>query len=76
MRSPLERKSDIVLFVANEASNDQTFYLTSANGRLRRSVSVKNGVGSVMKVSEADKKAFEKEKQFWLTHLSPSPARK
>ena len=72
----IENKNDIVLFVVDEGSNSQTLYLTSAQGRLRKMVSVKDGVGSVAKITEEDKKAFEKEKEFWLARLAPPRAPK
>ena len=69
-------KNDIVLFVVDEGLNNQTLYRTSAQGRLRKMVSVTNGVGSVGKITDEDKKAFEKEKQFWLARLAQPPAPK
>lgn len=59
-------KNDVVLFVVDETANDQTLYLTSAQGRLRKVVSVKAGVGAVSPITDKDRKAFEKEKQFWV----------
>src|SRR5438270_357953 len=38
-------KNDVVLFVVNEATNDQTLYLASRVGMLREVVTVKAGVG-------------------------------
>ena len=67
-------KNDIVLFVVDEAANDQTLYLTSPQGTLRRVVSVKAGVGDVVRITEKDKIAFKKEKQFWVDRLVPSGA--
>ena len=67
-------KNDVVLFVANEAANNQTLYLTSKEGALRKVVIVKEGVGRVQKVTGEDRKAFEKEKQFWLDRLAPTGA--
>ena len=64
-------KNDVVLFVANEATNDQTLYLTSKEGVLRKVVTVKEGVGQAQKITGEDRKAFEKEKQFWLDRLAP-----
>jgi len=64
-------KDDVVLFVVNETRNDQTLYLTSADGRLRRVVAVEAGVGQVRRITEQDRKAFEKEKRFWLDRLAP-----
>jgi len=73
----VDGKKDIVLFVVGEGTeNNQTLYLTSAQGRLRKIVSVKNGEGSPAKITEEDKKAFEKEKEFWLARLAPPPAPK
>jgi hypothetical protein len=69
-------QNDIVLFVVNEAANDQTLYLTSPEGTLRRVVSVKTGVGDVVRITDKDKKAFAKEKQFWLDRLAPVSASK
>ena len=72
----LTNKNDIVLFVVDEAVNDQSLYLTSPDGRLRRVVSVKAGEGRVAPVTDNDRKAFEKEKQFWLDRLAPVSATK
>jgi hypothetical protein len=69
-------KNDLVLFVVDEGANNQTLYLTSAQGRLRKIVSVTNGVGSVAKITDEDKKAFEKEKEFWLGRFAPPKASK
>ncbi len=64
-------KNDVVLFVVNETTNDQTLYLTSKEGVLRKVVKVEEGVGRVQKITSEDRKAFEKEKQFWLDRLAP-----
>jgi hypothetical protein len=69
-------RNDVVLFVVNETRNDQTLYLTSREGTLRKVVSVKEGVGGVRRISGEDRKAFEKEKQFWLDRLDPVGASK
>jgi hypothetical protein len=69
-------KNDIVLFVVDETANDQTLYLTSPAGTLRRVVSVKAGVGAEVRITDKDKKAFEKEKQFWVDRLAPARAAK
>ncbi len=69
-------KNDIVLFVVDETANDQTLYLTTPGGTLRCVVSVKNGVGAVARITDKDKKAFEKEKQFWIDRLAPARAAK
>jgi len=64
-------QNDIVLFVVDETTNDQTFFLTSPNGTLRKVVSVKGGVGSAVRITDEERKAFEKEKQFWVDRLAP-----
>ena len=71
----MANKNDVVLFVANETTNDQTLYLTSKEGVLRKVVIVEVGVGRVQKITSQDRKAFEKEKQFWLDRLVPVGAR-
>jgi len=50
--------------------------LTSRQGVLRKVVSVKQGVGEIRRITSEDKKAFEKEKQFWLDRLAPASASK
>jgi hypothetical protein len=72
----VENKNDIVIFVVDESSNNQNLYLTSTLGRLRKMVVVKDGVGQVSKITDADKNAFEKEKEFWLGRLAPARAPK
>ena len=72
----VEDKKDIILFVVDEGANNQTLYLTSAQGRLRKMVSVTDGVGTVAKITDEDKKAFEKEKEFWRGRLAPPKASK
>ena len=69
-------ENDIVLFVVDETPNDQTLYLTSPEGTLRKVVSVKAGVGAVERITDTNKKAFEKEKQFWVDRLAPAHAAK
>ena len=69
-------KSDIVLFVVDETANDQTLYLTSPAGTLRRVVSVKAGVGAETRITDKDMTAFEKERQFWVNRLAPAHAAK
>ncbi len=64
-------KNDVVLFVVNETTNDQTLYLTSKEGVLRKVVIVEEGVGRVQEITGKDRKAFEKEKVFWLDQLAP-----
>lgn len=72
----MANKNDVVLFVVNETTNDQTLYLTSREGALRKVVSVKEGVGGVRRITGEDRKAFEKEKEFWLDRLAPVGASK
>ena len=67
-------KNDVVLFVVNETTNDQTLYVTSTEGALRKVVPVEEGAGRVQKATPEDRKAFEKEKQFWLDRLAPVSA--
>ena len=64
-------KNDVVLFVVNETTNAQTLYLTSQQAVLLRVVTVEEGEGRVQKVTGEARKAFEKEKQFWLDRLAP-----
>ena len=72
----VENKNDVVLFVVDETANDQTLYLTSAGGKLRRVVTVKGGEGKVSRITDEDRKAFEKEKQFWVDQLAVAGAPK
>jgi hypothetical protein len=69
-------KNDIILFVVDEAANDQTLYRTSSEGTLRKVVSVKAGVGDEVRITEDEKTAFKKEKQFWVDRLVPSTTAK
>ena len=68
-------KNEVVVFVVNETTNDQTLYLTSREGVLRKVVMVEQGVGRVQKPTREDRKGFEKEKQFWLDLLAPVGAK-
>jgi hypothetical protein len=72
----MTNRNDVVLFVVNETTNDQTLYLTSREGTLRKVVSVKEGVGGVRRITGEERKAFEKEKRFWLDRLAPVAASK
>ena len=67
-------RKDVVLFVADETTNDQALYLTSAEGTLRRVVMVQGGVGNAVRITEQHKQAFEKEKRFWMNRLVPADA--
>jgi len=69
-------KNDIVLFTVDETTNDQTLYLTSPAGILRKVVSVKAGVGDAVRITDKERKAFEQEKQFWVERLAPAAAAK
>jgi hypothetical protein len=60
----------------DEAAKNQTLYLTSPEGTLRKVVAVKAGVGDVARITDNDRKAFAKEKQFWLDRLAPVRASK
>jgi len=71
-----KNRHDIVLFVVDETAKDQSLYLTSPEGTLRRVVSVKAGVGEVARISDEDQKAFHKELEFWVHRLAPSAAAK
>ncbi len=64
-------KNDVVLFVVDETTNDQTLYMTSKEGDLRKIVIVKKGVGRIQNITSKDRKAFDKEKVFWLDRLAP-----
>jgi hypothetical protein len=72
----LTNKNDIVLFVVDETAKDQTLYLTSPEGTLRKVVSVKGGMGKVTRATDDDRKAFQKEKQSWVDRLVPTAAAK
>lgn len=65
-------ENDVIIFTVNEKKKDQTLYLTSAAGRLRRVVVVEAGVGRVGRITEQNRKDFEKEKQLWLERLAPA----
>jgi hypothetical protein len=65
-------KNNIVLFVTDEASKEQTYYLTSGLGGLRKVVAVREGIGNVMPVAPGEKAAFERELKFWLDRIVPA----
>lgn len=65
-------RTDVVIFVVDQATNDQTLYLTSTTGTLRRVVRVEKGDGRAQKITDEDRTAFEKEKHFWLDQLAPT----
>lgn len=60
---------DVIIFVVNETTKDQTFYLTSPLGALRRVLAVRQGIGYVIKPTAADVQAFEEEKKMWVDYL-------
>ena len=64
-------KDDIVLFVVNEATRDEAYYLTSPRGTLRKVILVTAGQGSEQRITDKESKAFQKEKRFWLDRLVP-----
>ena len=64
-------KNNIVLFVTDEAANEQTYYLTSGLGGLRRVVAVRGGTGHALGVRSKEKAAFDRELQFWLDRIVP-----
>jgi len=72
----IKNKNDIVLFVVDETAKDQTLYLTSPDGTLRKVALVKAGVGDEVRITDKEKKAFEKEKQFWTDRLASASATK
>ncbi|HYL12329.1 MAG TPA: hypothetical protein VEV41_04810 [Terriglobales bacterium] len=67
----LTDKNNIVLFVTDEAANEQTYYLTSGLGGLRRVVAVREGTGHVLRVTGKEKAAFGTELRFWLDRIVP-----
>ncbi len=67
----MANRNDVVLFMVNETTSDQVLYLTSRDGALRKVVSVKGGIGEVVPITSEARKAFEKEKLFWLDRLAP-----
>ena len=72
----VRNKNDIVLFVVDEGANNQSLYLTSPEGILRRLVLVNAGVGSVARITEKDQEAFKKEKKFWVDIAWRRPAKR
>lgn len=66
--------NDIVIFIVDESTQDQTFYLTSPSGGLRRVLAVTGGVGHVRKPTTEDLEAFKKEKKMWEERLTAQTA--
>jgi hypothetical protein len=69
-------KNNIVLFITDEAANEQTYYLTSDQGRLRRVLAVRGGTGNVLRVTGKERTAFARELQFWLDRIVPATTSK
>ena len=69
-------RNNIVLFVTDEAANEQTYYLTSDQGRLRRVLAVRGGTGNVLRVTGKERTAFARELQFWLDRIVPATTSK
>jgi hypothetical protein len=69
-------KNNIVLFVTDEAANEQAYYLTSARGGLRRVLAVREGTGNILPVTGKEKAAFQRELQFWLDRIVPGKTSK
>jgi len=63
----VKNKNDIVFFVVDEAANDQSLYLTSPGGTLRKVVEVKAGVGTAVRITDDKQWTFQKEEQFWVS---------
>lgn len=67
----VSNKGDIIIFVVDESSHDQTLYLTSPEGALRRVVQVKSGVGNEIRLTDKERKTFQQERQYWMDRLVP-----
>jgi hypothetical protein len=67
-------RNDVVLFVVNEATREDAYYLTSPRGNLRKVLLVKEGVGNEQKITDKESKGFQKEKRFWQDRLIPASA--
>jgi len=65
-----DEHNNVVVFVERRAQKKTTFYLTSPRGRLRRVLSVIEGVGYDRLPTENDKQEFEKEKLYWVDVLT------
>ena len=62
--------NDIVIFMVDATTKDQTFYLTSPTGQLRRLLTVRQGQGQVMRPTKADLETFEEQKKLWKERLA------
>ena len=67
----LADKNNIVLFITDEAANEQTYYLTSSRGELRKVVAVREGTGHDLRITSKEKAAFHIELQYWLDRIVP-----
>ncbi len=63
---------NIILFVVDETTGEQHFYLTSPEGTLRKVVLIKAGIGTLARITDEEQTAFKKEKQFWIDRLAAS----
>ena len=61
--------NDVVIFAVDESTGNQTLYLTSPSGALRRLLVVEKGVGRVAKPSKSDLEAFQAEKKMWVERM-------
>jgi len=68
--------NDIVIFLVDETTKDQTFYLTSPTGQLRKVLTVKQGLGQVVRPTKADLEIFEEQKKLWKERVAASKASK
>jgi hypothetical protein len=69
----VDNHSDIVIFVVDETTQGQRYYLTSPAGELRKMLSIKQGVGYLVRPSSTDKDVFLKEKHFWMDPAASHP---
>jgi hypothetical protein len=68
---------NIVIFMVDETTKDQVFYLTSPTGQLRKVLTVKQGVGQVVvRPTKADVETFEEQKKLWKERLASPKAAK
>jgi hypothetical protein len=67
-------RNDVVLFVVNEATREEAYYLTSPRGNLRKVLLVKEGASNEQKITVKESQGFQKEKRFWQDRLVPASA--
>lgn len=72
----VQNHEDVILFVIDETTGDQDYYLTSPSGKLRKMVAVRDKVGRAVRPSQKDLAAFQKEKEVWEKRVEPAAARK